>query len=223
MVALHSFILKPLILLGLASPVDRQDSRHKQLITLLQKTNLNKKTRILDIGSGNGNLLKNLRKAGFVNLSGCDINRRKQYDDSFEYFQIDLNDEFFKHNKKYKLIICSQVIEHLYNPHNALKVINNLLEDGGYAIISYPNCENLFMRFSFLIEGVFPRYKPQIGGKYTGHINILPENLFEYLCYNLFEKIARIPNIPIWHRHWLKFLPRNRLFEFQSIFLLRKK
>jgi hypothetical protein len=52
MVASHSFILKAMIILGLAEPIDRQDSRHKHLLVFLEKMRIDKKIPILDIGIG---------------------------------------------------------------------------------------------------------------------------------------------------------------------------
>ena len=222
MITITGFILKFLSFFGLTQKIDRQETRHQQIIEFLERLKVSKDIPILDVGCGNGNLLISLRNAGYTNLSGCDIDADKVYSDEFKYFKIDLNDKDLKFNKKYKLVLCSQVIEHLFNVKNALEVIYQLVDKKGYALISYPNCESIFMRASFLFGGKLPRYNPKSGGKYNGHINIIPENIFRYFIFNLFSVIIRLPNISIWKRYWIKFLPSSKSFQFQTIFFLRK-
>ena len=55
-------------------------------------------------------------------------------------FKIDLENTL-NHEKKYDLIICNHVLEHIHNDSQALDNINNLLKNGGHAILLTPYSE----------------------------------------------------------------------------------
>jgi 2-polyprenyl-6-hydroxyphenyl methylase/3-demethylubiquinone-9 3-methyltransferase len=57
----------------------------------------------------------------------------------FSYYGIDLNTEELSNNKKYDMIICADVIEHLTNPDNLLNIISNHISENGIIILSTPD------------------------------------------------------------------------------------
>jgi SAM-dependent methyltransferase len=55
--------------------------------------------------------------------------------DNFHYFDLNI---FKSMQKKYDLIICNQVLEHLYNLESAMKNLSHLLETNGYLWLTAP-------------------------------------------------------------------------------------
>ena len=102
----------------------------------------------LDVGCSTGNLGSALHKEKHCTVDGIELNsssaaiaRSRGYG---EVFQIDLN---FKQKpsilltelKKYDVIICADVLEHLISPEQALIQLGKLLRPGGFFVISLPN------------------------------------------------------------------------------------
>lgn len=54
-------------------------------------------------------------------------------------------------SKKYNIVICMEVLEHLKEPENMLKSIKSILRYGGTALISIPNECNLWTRIRMLL------------------------------------------------------------------------
>lgn len=100
---------------------------------------------ILDVGCGNGDLLKELGRRlcqakARVALSGYDIsqyqiekNRRQGL--PFDFQVVDFN-ERVDAGRKFDIIICSEVIEHLKNWELSLENIAGMNKAGGYLILT---------------------------------------------------------------------------------------
>jgi 2-polyprenyl-3-methyl-5-hydroxy-6-metoxy-1,4-benzoquinol methylase len=223
MVAYHTPVLFLLKCLGLAKPIARKDSRHQRILEVVRSLSLDKNSPILDLGCADCSLLLALQKEGYTNLSGVDLGEKPVLPVDIKYVTLDLNKSFKSIQGDFKLIICSQVIEHLESPVQLIKKTSNKLSDRGFFILTYPNCENIFMRLGFFLKGTMPRYRPRLSSKYMGHINIMPMNLLRYIVEPYFKVVKRVGNISIWKRHWLKFAPLSPFFAFQSIYILRRK
>jgi SAM-dependent methyltransferase len=105
---------------------------------------LNEKTKILEIGTATGVLLKNI--ANFYNLKKKNldgIEPSKKLADKLKgnkYFKIQnkfLNQLTIK--KKYDLIIMDNVFEHIEDPEKALKKVKNLMNTNSKLYIAVPN------------------------------------------------------------------------------------
>ena len=86
-------------------------------------------TRVLDIGCGNGELLHRLKTAGIITglgleLSASGIKSCTEKGVNVKRFEIG-NDDLIDEIEQFQpdLIICSEVIEHLYNPYDVFSVI----------------------------------------------------------------------------------------------------
>jgi 2-polyprenyl-3-methyl-5-hydroxy-6-metoxy-1,4-benzoquinol methylase len=107
----------------------------------------NKEDYILDLGCGNGSLAKKLINHGFQNIYGVDasvqgiklaakgINNR--------FFVQDISSKELPNTIKsfpFKIIISTEVIEHLYNPDEFIDFCKNILikNGGGELILSTP-------------------------------------------------------------------------------------
>jgi 2-polyprenyl-3-methyl-5-hydroxy-6-metoxy-1,4-benzoquinol methylase len=107
-----------------------------------------KNSPILDIGCGFGGLLLELRKLGYTNIHGVDIN-----DEAIAYCssigmdvkKIDSIGEYSNSHtsEKYELIIMTHVIEHIKKDAviDTLLTIRSLLKDNGALYLTTPNAQ----------------------------------------------------------------------------------
>jgi len=96
-------------------------SRREMVLSLMRK--IKKDSLILDVGCSGGELLYDLEKSGFVNLSGTDISQdaitlAKKRKSISNFFVGDAQN--LKINKKFDVIIASDVLEHLSDENKAI-------------------------------------------------------------------------------------------------------
>lgn len=97
--------------------------------------------KLLDVGCATGFFLKSAYDRNWT-IEGLEISSfaariaRSQF--GFKVFEGELS-TISKRKKEYDLITLWDVIEHFYNPKKELKIINELLKDGGILVISTPN------------------------------------------------------------------------------------
>ena len=117
---------------------------------------LDKKTSITyaEFGPGNGDKFMwfceyfgdSLKEAHFFDIDPNILNhlqrRNLRNDLSFMHLCDDLNDDFscfMQFYSKFNVIVSSHVIEHIANPSSHIRLVNNLLKDGGVFYIATPN------------------------------------------------------------------------------------
>lgn len=108
-------------------------------ISILVKYIRNKNARILSIGCRDFYDLRCLRKLGYNNLIGCDIDQRcdqlaKKL--NIPFVQCDIHEHKF--NEKFDVIYMRHVLEHLYDPDKAMINICNHIKPGGYIMVVVP-------------------------------------------------------------------------------------
>lgn len=106
----------------------------------IKQSAINEKHEILEIGSGLGYLTYSLRRAGF-NITGIDIsaeavtNANKKFGNYYKVCDV-LN---YTEDKKYDVIIATELIEHLEDIPQFFSSIYKLLKTDGKIIITTPN------------------------------------------------------------------------------------
>lgn len=115
-------------------------------------------THCMDVGCSTGNLgnalltEKNCTVDGIeLNPSAAAIARRRGYG---EVFVMDLNCQqpsLPTEEKKYDVITCSDVLEHLISPEQTLIQLGRLLRPGGIFVISLPNVAFILNRLHLLM------------------------------------------------------------------------
>lgn len=134
--------------------ITKKDFTYRNILKILEKYLL-KKTDVLDIGCGAGNLaffLANLNN--FV--TGVDISAKAIESCKTNSLSLGLekNTNFLKKdfpkesiNGKFDLIICSEVLEHIEDEETALRKIHLMLKDSGLVLISVPSSNSPLYRW----------------------------------------------------------------------------
>lgn len=180
---------------------------------------------VLDVGTGRGFFLSELSKEGYKNLYASDI------DDYLadeikpvlkDFKTLDLNfDKLPWPDNFFDAVTAWEVLEHLENPHNAVREISRVLKPGALFMFSVPNIFHIISRLIFLKRGVFPRW-----GEANNHISIFPRGVFEKVFLKHFDLVkegyvyAKIA-LPILKK--IKFLPENKWFGNWVYYILKKK
>lgn len=164
---------------------------HDQKNTKIMKTIPAESVDALDAGFGSGTIIQSL----------------KERDESLNIYGIDLGKEFveFAHNKygheqnvnllnsdvKYlpfreetvDIVVCSEVIEHIYKPEKIVLEFQRILKHGGKVIITTPNCS---FRWS-LLEAIWTRFRREM--LETNHRAFTKQRLKFLLSKHDFENI----------------------------------
>ena len=98
--------------------------------------------RAIDLGCGNGSIANWLSEKGFQ-VSGCDPSESGIAEAKKAYPELDLYvgsayDDLASKFGTFPLLISLEVVEHVYAPRDYAKTVYNLLQPGGYALISTP-------------------------------------------------------------------------------------
>lgn len=99
---------------------------------------------ILDIGCGNGSLLKFLSCQGFSNLTGIDLIENKHNGINF------IKKDFYEYDniEKFDVVLCIYSIEHMDNMDKYMFKIEQLLKEDGIFIVSTINDNSLIYSLS---------------------------------------------------------------------------
>jgi len=101
--------------------------------------------KVLDLGCGSGELLKELKEKGFecygveMDKNAVEICRKN----NLKVIQGDIQEYIKKINAKFDVIILSHGLEHLYNPSFVIREISRILADDGVFIIAIPSADSL--------------------------------------------------------------------------------
>ncbi len=96
----------------------------------------NRNESILDIGCGNGQLLKRMYRLGFNNLTGIDpfLEKDLVYNDSIKLFKKDI----FQTDTGYDVIMMHHSLEHMDRQDEVIQKAASLLKKGGRMLIRIP-------------------------------------------------------------------------------------
>lgn len=126
---------------------------HARLVELVRR-HLPPCAGVLDIGAHSGALLSRLQDAGYTDLTGADLDMTRFALDGARFIKVELNQPFSAaFDRKFRLIVSTDVIEHLDSPRNFLTEARKMLEEGGLLAISLPNVAFWEGRCKFLLKG----------------------------------------------------------------------
>jgi len=112
-----------------------------------------KSAKILDVGSGSGSLISELRELGYKNCIGIDPFLDK--DIVLSCGGLVLKKDCFQMTEQYDWIFFHHSFEHVFNPKEIIKKVCELLNPGGICLIRFPNIESYsFQEFKEHWEGI---------------------------------------------------------------------
>lgn len=146
----------PVKFLGLDPPLVRI------IYDVLPKLNIPANATVLDIGCGDGRVLKTLKKnSPLWRLYGVDVsepNVEALVREGFNIYLTDVNLEKLPfQDNSFDLIMMLNVIEHLVDPDNALSEAYRILKKGGLLLVTTPNLAFWINRL-LIVFGLQPIY-----------------------------------------------------------------
>lgn len=137
--------------------------RHVAALEFLENQKLNS---FLDVGTGDGFFISYAREQGKngEGLELSDTGIKKCHEKKITVYQTDISQETFTPNKKYDAIVCLDVLEHLFNPSQAIKNIRYINSE--YLIISVPNFNSITARIQVLLGQIPENNTPKKGHCY---------------------------------------------------------
>jgi len=154
------------------------------------------KTKVLDLGCGDGTLLSYLKQHKQIQDFGVEIefeNIASCVQKGIPVYQGNIEEALFEFSDKaYDYVILSQTLQEIHNP---LVVINEMLRVGKKAIVTFPNFGYWKIRAQLFFTGHSPRTKELPFEWYnTPNIRVITISDFKRLCTAQGYKILQGPN-----------------------------
>ena len=180
--------------------------------------------KIIDLGCGNGSLIKYLQdkkgaegKGVEISQSGVDFCKKNGL--NVKYGEIDKKETYFEYvEEKFDYAICNVSLQMVMYPE---VLLNEMARISKFQIISFPNFAYFENRLDLLFNGVMPR--PMLH-KYkwynTGHIHQLSNRDFKTYC-----KMNKIKIISVYHMGCFRIIANiiwPNFFSKETIFLCQK-
>lgn len=153
--------------------------------------------KILDMGCADGRLGEYLKKNRNATVIGIDIsdkaiNKAKKVLNDAYCLNIEKDNLPFL-EKSFDIIICADVLEHLFDPLETLRKLRSYLKENGYFILSIPNIAEIDIRWHILL-GKFD-YQ-EIGILDNTHIRFFTRKTAKNLIRDANLKLMKIDYIP---------------------------
>ena len=180
---------------------------HKKIISLINPAS----KKILDLGSGTGNLGQLLLKEGGEEVTCLDIENFLKFK-GLIFKKTDLDKDWPIKSNYFDLITGTEIIEHLENPREFIRKIKLALKIRGTAVISTPNILNWKARIYYLIKGIVWGFREK-DYLISGHITPLTKYDFKRICFEEGLKIKKIT----YDNSTLEFFGNNLIVIFEKV------
>ncbi len=152
---------------------------------------------VLDVGCGSGHVLEALRSPG-RRLCGVEMDpgaAESLRARGIEGHSVDLEAEALPfHDGEFDVVLCYDVLEHVFAPGRLLGEIRRVLRPDGAALLCVPNTLNLYNRLVFL-SGEFVDIMDTAHGAgelFSNHVRLFSKALFErFIDANGFRAVER--------------------------------
>lgn len=187
-----------------------------------------KQGRILDLGSGDGYLKKQLSNDVTLQTAG-------KASSSFEIIQMDIrgsdnidithnaeNAPYPFDDQSFDGIICSELLEHLFNPHTVIEECHRILKPNGTMILTVPNfnsIDNVINRYQQIV------YNPnnQMSVEHIRHYTLGSITQMVKGKFNITKITGNSPNMNPFFSHARqilgKYVPENKQYPNHQIYI----
>ncbi len=115
-------------------------SKPLDYISWVQTAQLDQSARILDVGCGEGKLLKRMWMGGFTDCTGIDpfLSENRQLENGLSLRKCEVGDLAATSPQPFDLIMFHHSLEHLPDPNNAISAAARLMSERGTLLIRLP-------------------------------------------------------------------------------------
>jgi methionine biosynthesis protein MetW len=182
-------------------------------------------SKILILGCGNGEILKELQREKKVKGFGIDINESKVFEaisDGLSVLQGDINTDLFDWpGKSFDFVIAHDIVQIMIKPD---VIIKQMIELGDKVIISFPNFAYFLIRMNILFLGRMPKTKILPYEWYdTPNIHLFTIKDFKEFCKKENLDIIEEFYTGLGKKTRSKFMRPNLLAEFAYFLISNKK
>jgi len=117
-------------------------SKLPQHLVWLRVLDVSYKSKVLDIGCGNGDLLHKMYNEGFTNLYGIDPFTTNTLNDENIKIEKCILEDYTE--KDFDFIMINHVLEHLDDHENILRIVKEKLNDNGILLVRTPIVNNSY-------------------------------------------------------------------------------
>jgi len=174
------------------APVRHNPYLHEIVIKELSRL---KPGRILDLPSGPGYLIQDLKKLGFNGVAG-EIDNSLHCLQDIDYKSIDMTQRFDFPDGSFDFVTSIEGIEHIENHFYFLREVRRVLKKGGKLYLTTPNIHSLESRLMFFLSGFhslaahpIPLDTPNI---YFEHINPISIDRLYFICERVGLKVTEL-------------------------------
>lgn len=134
-----------------------------------------KNARIMDLGAGQGAFSQRLADNGY-DVTSVDIDPGDFRARGVQFIALDFNSEvavsnfLAEHKECYDAVIGMEVIEHVENPWDYVRLLKKLVKNNGLIVITTPNIESYISKITYLLRGTHYHFSDS-DFKQSGHIN----------------------------------------------------
>lgn len=114
---------------------------------------------LLDVPAGEGALASRLVALGF-DVRCCDLHPEIFRLPEVEIKRGDMSAALPYADRSFDYVVCVEGLEHIENPHQAVREFSRLIRPGGHLVISIPNILNIEERLKWLFYGYTSHFKP---------------------------------------------------------------
>jgi SAM-dependent methyltransferase len=172
------------------------------------------RAKLLDVGCGNGALLRELRSS-FDDVVGVDILRHDGFPGDLPFVSADLDRTTIPLDDSFAdVVTCVETIEHVESPRALVRELTRLLRPNGWLMVTTPNQLSFASKLGLVLRNEFPHFQER-PGLYPAHISALLEidlrrMLTECGLGDLEVSYTGSGRIPLTARHWPRWLSRQR-------------
>ena len=137
---------------------------HEQVVELLRHSAPpSKGVSILDLGAGKGAFTQRLIDLGY-RVTAADIDKSDFQATGADFYQIDFNDPqatssfVQKYALHFDVVIGMEVVEHVENPWDYIRLLLSLLKPQGLLLLTTPNITSRLSRLIFFFTGRFHQF-----------------------------------------------------------------